>query len=258
MIKTVKGKVIAGVVTVGLLSGGGAAFGATDAGAGLKGWFDGQFKKSEKTIAADTLSHSIAGFAGFAGDVKDLKTGATTDINGTRDTKTGNATAGIDQAGKDYISQVDAAKLEIEGNIDEEFAKIKALADKSLKLTGSLAYGAAQYDLSKHTSKEGRAALAHVESEIEEQTNLSISELEEEIRATKNGLKTLLSQKSGATIENINQAVDTEITRILGKITEKTEELIAAQKTLISNKAAELESTAKQILEEKVNSLINE
>ena len=209
LIKTVKGKVIAGVMAVALVSGGGAALGATDAGAGLKSWYDAQFKKSEKTIAADTLQHSAAGFKGFSEEVQKLKSGATTSINETRDKETTDATGRIYQEGrKDYISSVNAAKWKIEGTIDSEFAKIERLAKQALDATGKGALALAEFDLKRHTGKEGKAALAHLESKITEQTNLSISDLEWEIRTTKSFLKTLLDAKSGATIESINSADD--------------------------------------------------
>lgn len=258
MIKTIKGKVIAGTLVFGLVAGGGVALGATDAGAGLKSWYDGHFKQSTVKIAKDTFNHSKTEFEGLADDVGTLKSGATSSINGTRDTATTEATGRIHQEGRDYISSVNDAKWKIEGTIDSEFDKIEMLAKQALDATGKVALRLAEFDLKRHTGKEGKAALAHLETKITEQTNQSISELEWEIRTTKLYLIGLLDEKSGKTIVNINNAVDAEIARLLELITTKTNTLVAEQQTLITNKAVELESAAKVTLEQKVNELINE
>lgn len=257
MFKTVKGKVIAGVMAVALVSGGGAALGATDAGAGLKSWYDGQFKKSERSIATDTLKHSAAGFSGFAENVRGLKTDATKGINETRDTETNDATGGINKEARDYISSINAKKAEIQNNIDSEFKKIEDSANRALNATGKGALALAEFDLKRHTGKDGAAALAHLELEIEKQTNKSIGELEWEIRTTKSFLQDKLNEKSGATIAEINRLVDVEISRLLGLITEKTDKLVADQQDLIVKKADELESAAKQTLEAKVIEFMN-
>ena len=258
MINTVKGKVIAGVMAVALVSGGGAALGATDAGQGLKDWYNAQFNKTAGTVAANTLQHSVDGFSGFAGNVGELKLGATTSINGTRDVETSGSTDRIYQQGREYINSVNAEKAKIGETIDSQFAEIERLAKKALNTTGKGALALAEFDLKKHTGNDGKAALAHLETEIDKTTAKSIGELEWEISTTKGYLLGLLNTKSGATIVNINEAVDAEITRILDLISAKTVELVDVQKGLISLKAQELELAAKATLEQRVIDLINE
>ena len=53
MLKTLKGKVIAGVAAVLIVAGGTAAFGASNAGAKLKAWYDGQFGIAKAAVEDD-------------------------------------------------------------------------------------------------------------------------------------------------------------------------------------------------------------
>jgi len=256
MIKTVKGKVIAGVMAVALVSGGGAALGATDAGQGLKDWYNTQFNKSSGTIATDTLKHSATGFGGFAEDVKDLKSGATERINATRTQETNDAVRAIYFQGQEYIESVDVKDEEIRQNIDREFEEIERKANEVLSTTGKIALGLARADLQRHTGSEGRKALDHLEREINTQTDISIYDVSTVITDAKSGLLALLNTKSGVTIGNINAAVDAEIATILGVITTETEKLVTKQKDAITEAAAKLQAAAMKELDDEVIKLI--
>ena len=258
MKKTIKRKVVAGAVAVAFLSSTGVAFGATDAGAGIKSWYDSQFRKATTEVAFETAKHSINKFGELKSATTGLKQEASTDINSTRDTATTNATDGIKAESKKYIDSVNAKKVEIQNNIDSQFMKIEKDANAALKVTSLGAKNLAEYDLKSHTGKEGQAALAYVNKEIDKTTNAAITDLETEIRATKSYLQGLLDTKSDATVEKINKAVDDEITRIIGLITAKTEQLVATHQAAINNKAAELEESSKLKLEARVKELINE
>ena len=77
MKKAVKRKVIAGTVVVGLISSTGVAFGATDAGAGIKSWYDAQFRKASIEVATSTVTHSAQKFIDFNNGKNQLKEDAT-------------------------------------------------------------------------------------------------------------------------------------------------------------------------------------
>lgn len=256
--KTVKRKVIAGAVVVGLISTTGVAFGATDAGAGLKGWYDAQFKKSNTEVAIESTKHSAQKLLEFNNETKALKEGATESINGTRNTETEAAKTSIHKESRDYINSVNTKKAEIQNNIDNQFKKIEDDANKAILAASKITYGLAELDLKGHTNKHGRDALTYLNTEIEKETTKALSDLEWEIRTTKGFLQDLLNKKSSASIESINQTVDAEIARLLDLITKKTGELVTSQQNAISSKAAELEAAAKLKLEERVNALINE
>ena len=258
MKKTIKRKVIVGTVVVGLLTTSGVAFGATDAGTGIKSWYDAQFKKASTEVAINTAKHSVDKFKEFGDKTQNLKLDATADISSTRDVSTVNATDNIKSASQGYIDSVNAKKTEIENSIDSEFRKIEDKANSALKAASKVAYGLAEFDLKNHTGKEGKEALTYLNNEIEKETNKALTDLEREIRATKASLQTLLNNKSGATIESINNTVDEEIARILDLITKKTDELVATQQAAISAKAAELETASKLKLEQRVKELLNE
>lgn len=258
MKKTIKRKVIAGAVIVGLISTTGVAFGATDAGAGLKGWYDAQFKKANTEVASESTKHSAQKLLEFNNATKELKTGATESITGTRNTETEAAKSSIHKESRDYINSVNTKKAEIQSNIDNQFKKIEDDANKAILAASKITYGLAELDLKGHTNKQGRDALTYLNTEIEKETNKAISDLEWEIRTTKGFLQDLLNKKSTASIEAINKTVDAEIARLLDLITKKTGELVKSQQIAIELKAAELEAAAKLKLEERVNALINE
>ncbi len=76
MLKSVKGKVLTGVVTVGLLTGVGTAFANVDAGAKLGSWYNTQFGHSTQAITSAAVGHIASKTGALQNEYNGIKNGA--------------------------------------------------------------------------------------------------------------------------------------------------------------------------------------
>src|SRR5699024_7110080 len=86
---SLKGKVAAGVLVVGVVSGSGLAFANTDAGENLRAWYDDMFGQSVQTIEDDTSAYIDDQMPDLYDEYEALKDEAGIDIDLTRENETG-------------------------------------------------------------------------------------------------------------------------------------------------------------------------
>jgi len=255
MLKTIKGKVIAGTVTFALVAGAGAAFANVDAGTKLKIWYDGQFNAASGNIQSDVATNVESRINGLATEYNGLKTAAGTSIgtDGTNayDTASGN----IDTATQEHIDSIEAKQAHIETYMNGQFTSLKTFADGLINEAGSAAVGYANSDLTTFTGNKGVAARASLTTELGTDTSEAVAELQQAISDAKGELQTQLDTKEAATTADIIAAIDAKIEELRTLITQKRDDLVAAQKLLIDAKALELETAAKEALQDVVDGI---
>lgn len=257
MVKSFKGKVVTGVVAVGLLSGVSMAFANTDAGTGLKAWYDVQFGKSAASVQKQTTDYAASKVPALAREYNGLKSDATNSINSTRDEETASSTTEINDAKQGHIDALNAKEAEIAGYMAAQFDGISTYANSVINNVGNQAYNYAQADLGRHTGSKGQAALTKVNEDLTATTNAAVAELETEIADAKVALQAQLASETASTVEEIKAATDAKIAELRTMITDKKNELVAAQQALITAKAQELEDAAKADLDAIVSSINN-
>ncbi|PUB09841.1 hypothetical protein [Paenisporosarcina sp. OV554] len=249
MLKTIKGKVIAGTVSVVLLSSAGVAFASSNAGANLKDWYDGQFGVATSNIVGDVESNVSGRINGLATEYEGLKTAAGSSISTDGTNATNTASGNIETETQGHIDSINAKQTQIEGYMNGQFAALKFAANGLINQAGNAALGYANNDLTIFTGAKGDAARATLTSELEADTTAAVSELEQAIEEAKGELQAKLDTKEAATTAEIIAAIDAKIVELRGKITAKRDALVAAQKLLIDAKALELETAAKAELQ---------
>ena len=252
MFKTVKGKVVTGVVTVGLLSGVGAAFASTDVGTMLQNWYNGQFNQSAAKIQSDATNYVGSKAPGLAREYNTLKSDAKSDINATKTTSINDSTADINNAKQGHVDALNAKEAEIASNIESQFNQIYSIANQAINTAGTQAYNYASTDLTKLTTKEGTKALEEVNTQLTAVKDQANADLQAEIDAAKADLQSQLNAEASATTEEIKVAIDAKIAEVRTLIQTKVAELVAEQQTLIANAASQLEDQAKSELDDVV------
>ena len=255
MLKTVKGKVITGVVAVGLLSGMGAAFANSDAGALLKDWYNSKFKESAASIEKNVTNYANGKVPALKKEYNQLKEDAAKSINATRDSEIDGSKEEIAKAKNEHINSLNATEADIKAEIDKHFDVIFAAANAVINFLGERAYQYAEKDLGRFTDDKGKAALEQVNQDLTAAKDEAVKELQAEIEKSKAELQALLDSHSDTTTEEIKQAIDAKIVELRGKITAKKNELVAVQQQLIAAKAQELEDAAKAELDAVVSSI---
>lgn len=227
MLKTVKSKVIAGVATVGLLTGGGVALGATDAGVQLKGWFDSKFAIATTGVIKDTTSYANSKVPGLAAEYNGLKVDATSKINAKGEFVTGVTNESIDKQSQAYIDQINKEKAHIETYLSSRFDDLSSAASGLINQSGKDALDYANTDLAKHAGDTGTAAVADVNVKVKEATAQAAKKLQDTIDGAKSDLQGQLNSNQAATTAEIKAMIDSKISELRKIITSTNNQLIA-------------------------------
>lgn len=253
--KTVKGKIVTGVVTLGLLSGVGAAFANTDAGAQLKAWYDKQFGSAASTIESAATKHATDQLPALEKEYNAIKTGTGSDISDAQTFQTDLANGAINSAKQSHINKLNGQKDKIVKEMDSAFAGIVAFAQAQINSAGKAAYQYAQTDLGNYTDAEGKKAITGMTTKLNTSKDKAVQELKDAIAEAKLEIQKQLDFYTEDSTTKINLAIDTKIKELRSLITKKAEELLEAQKSLIAYKAQELENTAKAELDSVIDGI---
>lgn len=255
MLKTIKSKVIAGTVSVVLLSSAGAAFASQDAGDNLKAWFKSQFDVSSQSVANQSYTYVNGKVGSLVTEYKGLKTTATNSINTKAgDTKTSTNT-NVKTASNAYISDLNAEKAHIDSYLVGEFDALSNFAQTLIDNAGTQAVGYATTNLGKHASDKGTAATTQMTADINTATTATKAELVAAIAAAKSALQEDLDAETALTVTDIKARVDAKISELRTQITGINNGFIATQEANIVAAALVLENAAKAELESVVDGI---
>lgn len=249
MLKTVKGKVIAGTVAVTLLAGAGAAFGASNAGGKLQDWYNTQFGQANQNIITDVARDAAGKAEGWATDYQGIKTAASNSINDTENEEYTEKSSSIDTAAQEHIDAINNQKDTISNYMETQFNAISSTLKTEINTAGAIALIAANRDITEHTGTKGSAARSSLETELGTVTTEAKADIQDAIDAAKADLTTQLTSETTATTTEIIGMIDAKIEYLKTTITNKKNQLVAAQQALITDKAATLETEAKASLQ---------
>lgn len=251
-LNTVKGKIVAGVVTVGLVSGVGAAFASTDIGAQLQSWYNGKFTSSAASMQ-QPLTDYVAGKAGYIySEGTRMVNGANSAINGTRDTEKAASEDAINASADARIDALDAKKEVIFAGIDDQFESIQTYATSLLNQLAAEGERQADNYLKSVTNSTGTAAVNNVQAHLTDVKNSAVTELNDAIAVAKSELLAEIESQKNLTVNELKAAVDAKIAAVKSVLEGKLAGYVSAQQTLIQQKAAELEAAAETELDSAV------
>lgn len=255
MIKTVKGKVIAGTVAVTLFAGSGVAFGATDAGTKFQTWYNNQFKSEKSLVESDAETK-----------VNDLKTNLETIYKGRQEVASsriteikkgqiGEKNESINAQAQEHITLVNSKKAEISSLMKNQFDELLNDANKLIQKTGDQELNKYKKALPEYTKGLGDAAILEIEQELQETTRKAVSKLEAAIIEAQNSLLEDLDTESGLTKDQITAKITAKTAEVRSAIVEQRNELVIKQKELIEKAANKLDKDAEKQLQDIVNGI---
>ncbi len=255
MIKTVKGKVIAGTMAIGLLSSAGVALGATDAGTHIKGWYDKQFGQASANVETNYSGYQKDKIEGFNQVITDLKDSSTKSIVGVGERSTTKSNQNIDAQKKEHIAAINKEKASIEGYMASQFKKLSEEASVKINSAADTAWTDADAAMVKHIDAEGATTRASMKKELEATTATAVSELKKAIDDAKLELQKQLDSKTTATVKELKDLIDTRINKLSGDIETKTNKLLGWQYAYITTDAANLEKAALKEMKDLVDAI---
>ncbi|MEI4770645.1 hypothetical protein WAX74_13500 [Psychrobacillus sp. FJAT-51614] len=257
MIKTLKGKVVAGTVAVTLFAGAGVAFGASDAGTNLQNWYNAKFTKDKIEVSGTAVVYSGAKLFGLGLENIKHKGEVAGQIKQTREQATSNTTSNINSKSVEHIKSINDQKTEILKNIGTQFDELYTDATSLMNKAGEESSKTLIKDLEKYSGNQGSTAIVTVESDLTGIKNTAVSNLQTAITNAKTDLEAKLKTEKDLTISEIKTMVDNKIIEIRNEIVKSRNDMISAQQKLINAKATEIETAAMGEMDALVSGILN-
>lgn len=255
MFKTVKGKVIAGTMVFGLVTGAGVAFGATDAGTNLKNWYDGQFGKASTNVAGQVAAYAGGKVDGLAVEYNGLKTDATNSINAKGVAQAGVANENIEKQSREHIDAIKEEQAHINTYLSGQFDSLSNFANGLINQAGDDALQYAKNDLREYTGAAGNAANEKVKTDVKAVTTQAVKDLEDTINGAKQGLQGQLDKETGLTVTEIKGLIDEKIKELRTEITNVKNKLVTDQEKIITMTAKGLQLEAEKAMKALVDGI---
>ncbi|WP_373894292.1 hypothetical protein ACUL41_00655 [Virgibacillus natechei] len=249
---TMKGKVLAGTMAIGLVAGGGFALANTDAGEQLRAWYDGQFNTAVEQAEGEAGEYMDGQMSESYEEYEGLKGDATSDINQTRDSEIAGSEDAIAAARDSHIGDVEATRQEL---LDEAgLAFYNVLLDGYFEIDRITEEwsGYAANELPGYTEGVGDSAVAHVNKELDAAKEGAVTELEEAISQAQEELQSDLDSRSDNLTNELKKQVDWNIDDVRVAVTDLLDELVQEQQTIVANAAQLKEDEAKSALDDVV------
>ena len=255
MLKTIKGKVIAGTVSVVLLSSAGAAFANSDASSNLQNWYNAKFGEAKVSVIKDAATYSTGNLFWLGTENIGHKRDATSIIGDAKTLAINTSTTNINSESQKHILALNNKKDEILSGIGPQFDVISADATTAMNAAGDVTKALLIADLTRHTEGKGKEALKKVDEDLTSVKTVAVADLQTAINNAKNELTTKLNEEKNLTVTEIKAMIDAKIVELRKDITDSKEKMVEAQKALIATKALEYENAAKKEMEDLVNGI---
>ncbi|WP_042146823.1 hypothetical protein [Paucisalibacillus sp. EB02] len=253
--KSLKKKIIAGVVAVGVISGSGVAFANTDAGANLRAWYEGMFGQTVSSIEEEVTAYGESRLPALQAEYEALKGEALVDIDLSRELATGESLEEIINAKLSHLDSLDAEEQAILENIGLEFYNVFLDGYFEIQRLQQEGLAFATNDLATYTGEISQAAQDEMAVDINTARDEAVQELEDAIRAAQEAIGSELANQEEITTRNLKNQIEFHIRELRGQVTTLLDSLVADQEAIIVAKAQELEDGAKAALDEVVNGI---
>lgn len=247
-----KSKVVAGVVTVGLVSGMGFAVANTDAGAQLQSWYNGKFNAAGASMQKPLEDYATGKSGYIISEGNKMINGAKSEINETRDSSITTASGNIDSAAQSHIDALQTKEQQISNGIEGQFDSIKNIATGMLNQMAAEGKTQAESYLSRIASGTGTVALGEVQSQLDSAKQDALDDLTAEIERAKSELEEQLNDEKDATVNELKTAIDNKIEEVKDQVQVTLNGYVSTQQGFIQTKASELEAAAKADLDNAV------
>lgn len=252
---TFKGKVIAILLIVGVVTGAGAVFAATNAGDQLKNWYDGMFNQTVENVETDVEAYSNDVAAELAEEYEAMKEVAGIDIDLGREFATGESLESIVEAKLEHLEGLDEGQQEILANIGLQFYNVFLDGYMEILRNSEEGLAYATNDLTEYVGELSDTAISQMTTDITEAQDQAVTELEDAIHEAQEQLANELASQQEVTTRNLYSQVDWAVEDLRTDVTDLLNNMVSEQETVIVEKAQELEAEAKSALDDVISNM---
>ncbi|MUK87688.1 hypothetical protein GMD78_04640 [Ornithinibacillus sp. L9] len=252
---TVKGKIVAGVLAAGVISGTGVVFANTDAGENLREWYNSMFNQSVATIEEDVTAYGESQLPGLLEEYEGLKTDAELDIDLTRELETNESLNEILAAKMSHIESLDEEQQAILESIGAEYYNVFLDGYFEIQRLQAEGLAYATNDLTDFTDEVGQEAVTQMTTDLNTARDEAVTELEDAIREAKETLTAEIENQEEITTRNLMNQIDWHIEDLRDEVQDLLTGLVEEQQAIITAAAQELENDALEALDEVVSGI---
>lgn len=252
---TFKGKVVAILLVVGIITGSGVVFASTGAGEQLRTWYASMFNQTVTNIEEDVTTYADSFVPGLTEEYESLKTEAGIDIDLSRELATGDSLEAIIAAKLEHIEDLDAEQQAILANIGLEFYNVFLDGYMEIQRNTSEGLTYATNDLTEYLGNLNEEAIGQMSTDITEAKDSAVTELEDAIRNAQEILANELDTQEEVTTRNLYSQVNWAVEDLRNDVTDLLDGMVAEQQAIIIAKAQELEDEAKAALDEVISGI---
>ncbi|MUV37050.1 hypothetical protein JNUCC1_00856 [Lentibacillus sp. JNUCC-1] len=255
-LKTVKGKVLAGVLAVGVVSSAGIAFANTNAGEALSNWFDGKYNSATESIESQVTDYAKGFLPELAERQEDHKDHVTNSVNVKKSYEIRTGKDDITNAKDSHLESLGSTKAEIMKEMGPKFynevfrpgkAEIDAAASQGLEY--------ATNDLTRYSEGAGQDAVDEVTQTLNEAKDDAVSELEAAIEDAKAEITAKLDEEEAGAVHGLKGQVDIAVNDLKQNVNDLVKELVKEQHAIVADAAKELRNNAKAALDDVVSGI---
>lgn len=236
--KTLKGKIAAGVIATGLIAGMGTVFAATDAGTQLTNWYTNAVwnKAKVEVSAAAAVDLALDLDAYNKGQYATLKKSSVDSVVANEEARSKAAMLEINARKNYYNGQVNGASTFLTTTkIGQDFAgltndlkTVVDLAKSGAKLTG-------EFDLKNSINKQGEASEKKVKANVANYKTSSTGDLNATITTAKNAIQAKVAETQASTTTELEKYVDDKVIELNNELTSIATGLVNSNNAKVSS-----------------------
>lgn len=249
-LKTGKGKVVAILTAILLVSTAGVAFASSNAGDMLKDWYNDAFNITTADALDEAEAYEDEAAADFEEHYTDRKDQKADQIDRKRDGTTDGSIENINEAKEGHMDDLDIAKEEILEGMGLDFYNVYMDAWLGIQDRAAEAENLINQDMDAFATEEGQAAIGQLTEDLHQAKDDAVTELEDAIKEAQEELSAEIDERGDNLEDNLNGIVDHEIEMLKRTVTDTLYDLTKEQEALIVEAAADLEDEAKEAMDD--------
>ncbi|WP_169502963.1 hypothetical protein [Paenibacillus lemnae] len=244
-----KKKVVAGVVTVGMVASMGTAFAATGAGVQVQNWYT-----TASGVVKSIVSGNFATYYASENDIHNNKVNssigqARQDIRDAGNAEKSRATDAVNAEVDAYIAQIQGAQAKIEASMPREYDAYVSVTNKETNTEVNKTGAANETALNSAIKNHQGVYIGRLNEGVAATQDAAVNELNEQIQATKDALSALLASEGENAQGEIEENLRNKLDALQAKLAKVQTAGVNNAKKAITDRGAELEQAAKAELD---------
>ncbi|GGA79271.1 hypothetical protein [Ornithinibacillus halotolerans] len=249
-LKTVKGKLIAGAVTVGLVSGIGFTFANTDAGGKLSDWYDAAFNNTAASIESQVSEYAEGKIPEIEERMAQNEEYVTENLTVKKNSEARIHKNEINKAKESHLAALESEKQEILDDMGRKFYQEVFLPGlNQIQTAAAEGLEQATTSLTGFTNEKSEEVIGDLTNQLNTARDNAVAELEAAIEEAQAEIRAALESQEESSVYSLTQRVNLAVSDLKQSMNDISKALVQEQFALIEATAEQLTNDAKDALD---------